>query len=111
MNVKQGEIFLVPFPFSDLSGSKVRPVVIISNDGFNFSSEDVLVSGITSNTSKDNYAVQITNKDMGEGHLIVNSSVKVENILRIEKKLLMKKIGSLKKETFLEIIKKLKAIF
>jgi len=32
MRYKQGEIVLVPFPYSDLSGSKRRPVLIVSND-------------------------------------------------------------------------------
>jgi mRNA interferase MazF len=34
MGYKQGEIVLVPFPYSDLSGSKRRPVLVVSNDLF-----------------------------------------------------------------------------
>ena len=29
---KQGEILLIPIPFSDLSSNKKRPVLVISND-------------------------------------------------------------------------------
>lgn len=32
MNVHQKEIVLLPYPFSDLEGKKVRPAVIVSND-------------------------------------------------------------------------------
>lgn len=35
MNIyRQRDIALVPFPFSDLSQQKVRPVLILSNDLF-----------------------------------------------------------------------------
>jgi len=31
----QGDIVLLPFPYSDLTGSKQRPALIISNEKFN----------------------------------------------------------------------------
>ena len=42
---KKGKIVLIPFPFTDLSASKVRPAVIVSN----FSQgEDIIVAFISS---------------------------------------------------------------
>ncbi|HLR69697.1 type II toxin-antitoxin system PemK/MazF family toxin [Virgibacillus alimentarius] len=32
---KQGDIVLIPVPFSDLKTHKQRPVLIISNDSYN----------------------------------------------------------------------------
>ena len=40
MNIRQKEIVLLPYPFSDLEGKKVRPAVILSNDKFNEKSEN-----------------------------------------------------------------------
>lgn len=31
-SLRRGDVVLVPFPFADLSGSKVRPAVIVSAD-------------------------------------------------------------------------------
>ena len=35
MKVKQRDIILIKFPFSDLSGAKVRPALVISNNQYN----------------------------------------------------------------------------
>ncbi len=48
----QREIVLVPFPYSDLTTTKRRPVLIISNNDYNHNFQDVLVYVITSNHLK-----------------------------------------------------------
>jgi mRNA interferase MazF len=63
--MKQRELLLVPFPFSDQSGKKVSPVIVISNDNFNEHSEDVIVVGVTSSLQKD--CIYLNNNDLEEG--------------------------------------------
>jgi mRNA interferase MazF len=109
MNAMQREIFLVPFPFSDFSERKVRPVVVVSNNGFNNYSEDIIVCAITSNVSKDH--IKINNEDLEEGKLFTTSSVKIENILNISKNLLIKKIGKINKKKYNQIQTKLNLLF
>ena len=65
--IEQRDLLLVPFPFSDQSGRKVRPVIVISNNEFNRHSDDVLVVGVTSNISKDKYTINLSSKDLEEG--------------------------------------------
>ena len=107
ISINQREIYLVPFPFSDFSNKKVRPVVIVSNNKFNLSS-DVIVCAITSNILKDFYSVYIENLE--EGSLDNPCCVKSENILKIDKNLLIKKIGKLRKEDFSKIVDKINKI-
>lgn len=102
--MRQRDLVLVPFPFSDQSGRKVRPVIILSNDFFNEHSEDVLVVGVTSNISKDMYTLSLSNTDLEEEKLVTKCCIKVENILRIDKELVIKKIGKIKKLKFKKII-------
>ena len=63
--MEQRDFLLIPFPFSDQSGKKVRPVIIISCNEFNKFSEDVIVIGVTSNISNDKYTINLCN-DQGE---------------------------------------------
>ena len=101
--IGQRDLLLVPFPFSDQSGKKVRPVIVLSNDKFNEFSEDLLVIGVTSNIHKDIYSLSLDEKDLEEGKLYSKCSIKVENLLRLEKSLIIKKIGKIKKEKMLKI--------
>ncbi len=47
----QGDILLIPIPFSDLTSSKRRPVLILSNSLYNQKTEDLVVAAVTSNLS------------------------------------------------------------
>ena len=49
MMYRRGEIVLVPVPFSDLTHTKKRPVLVVSNTVHNFASPDMIVVAITSN--------------------------------------------------------------
>ena len=43
-----GEVVLVPFPFTDQSGVKKRPAVIVSSASYNANRRDLIIMAITS---------------------------------------------------------------
>jgi mRNA interferase MazF len=43
-----GDVVLVPFPFTDQSGTKKRPAVVVSGRGYNASRRDIVIMAITS---------------------------------------------------------------
>ena len=45
----QGDIVLVPVPFTDLSSARRRPVIVISNDQYDQTTNDIVVVAMTSN--------------------------------------------------------------
>jgi mRNA interferase MazF len=49
---KQGDILLIPYPYSDLTAIKQRPVLVLSNSYYNESHQDIVVAAITSNVTK-----------------------------------------------------------
>ncbi|HLC54016.1 MAG TPA: type II toxin-antitoxin system PemK/MazF family toxin [Candidatus Nanoarchaeia archaeon] len=101
--IEQRDLLIVPFPFSDQSGRKIRPVIVVSNNNFNSHSEDVIAVGVTSNVKKERYALGLTNYDLDNGSLFTNCAIKVENILRLEKGLVIKKIGKINEKKLKEI--------
>jgi mRNA interferase MazF len=42
-----GDVVLVPFPFTDQSGAKKRPAVIVSNSRYNIQRRDLIIMAIT----------------------------------------------------------------
>lgn len=48
ISFEQGEIVFVPFPFTNLSATKKRPVLILSNTDYNKRLSDFVSCGITS---------------------------------------------------------------
>jgi mRNA interferase MazF len=45
----RGDVVIVLFQFTDLSGLKPRPVVVVSSDAYNRRTPDLVVASITSN--------------------------------------------------------------
>ena len=88
---KRGEIVLIPVPFSDLSASKRRPVLVVSNDIHNTASPDMIVVAITSNLIQT--GIPIDNSDMTSGYLPKPSIIRSDKIYTLDQKIVVKQIG------------------
>lgn len=102
---RQRDIVLVRFPFTDRSGGKVRPVLVLSNDAYNRRSADILVCGLTSNLRPVPYSVVVDVADVEQpGTLRHRSKVKADAIASLEQTLLIKPIARLKSAVFHQVI-------
>lgn len=100
----QHEIVLVPFPYSDLSTAKKRPVLIVSNDVYNRQFEDVVVCVITSNRFSDGYSVPLENDDLEMGVLPESSVVKAHKLFTVHQGSILKKFSVVKPEYFEQVV-------
>ncbi|MBC8185654.1 type II toxin-antitoxin system PemK/MazF family toxin [candidate division KSB1 bacterium] len=83
---RQREIVLVPFPYSDLSSTKKRPVLIVSNNKYNEGFNDVVVCVVSSQIHKhDEYSIDLSNNDLEYGILPEKSVIKVHKLFTIDK--------------------------
>lgn len=108
---EQGDIVLVPFPFTDLSAIKQRPVLILSTNNYNNQAEDVITCGITSNLKDQNYSVFINNENLENGELPTASRIKVDKLFTLNKAIIKKSIGTINKETLIKAKEELVRLF
>jgi len=107
---RQGDILLIPIPYSDLTSNKKRPVLVLSNDDYNTKTEDIIVAAITSNITSKEYSILISNKDMQEGNLHVNSCIRVDKIYTLSQSIVIKKFGAVKPEIINNVKEKLRKL-
>jgi len=107
---RQGDILLIPIPYSDLTSNKKRPVLVLSNDEYNTKTEDIIVVAITSNITSKEYSILISNKDLQEGNLQVNSCIRVDKIYTLSQSIVIKKFGAVKPEIINNVKEKLREL-
>ena len=102
--MQKGDIVIIPFPFTDLSGSKLRPSVVLFTD-----KRDVTISFITSQLKwKDEFDIEVFPNN--ENGLKIHSIIRLTKIATIDKDLVLGKLGSLNTNEISEINKNLKSI-
>jgi|SRR5579859_1721370 len=99
----RGTVVVVPFPFSDLQGSKRRPALVIASLG----GSDVILCQITSQNSSDTHSILILNSDFANGSLNKDSYVRPGKIFTADANIIIKQAGILKSSKTEEIISKI----
>lgn len=104
---EQGDIVLIPVPFTDLSSQKRRPVIIISNNTYNHKTKDVVVVAMTSNPIEVDYSFSITSSDLVSGKLNRPAKIRVDKIYTLSQSIIVKKFG----RVHINIIKKISTLY
>ena len=103
--MKKGEIYLVRFPFTDLSASKLRPALLLINF-----KQDISVCFITSQLYLMEESDILVAPDFSTG-INQSSLIKVGKIATISKNLVFGRLGSLSEEQINILNQKLKLVF
>ncbi len=101
MTCKRGDVALVPFPFSDLSATKRRPVPVLTDaDAYG----DFLAVGVTSRPHHSN-AIALTDADMILGRLPVASWVRIDRVVTLNLSVVAKVFGGVGGEFVEQVVK------
>jgi len=103
----QGDILLVPLPFTDLSSHKKRPVLVLSKQEYNTMTDDLIVVAITSTVDTKPYAVLFSDSDMLDGILKVESCIRADKIYTLSQELIVKRYGKVKPEVIEKVKEKI----
>lgn len=99
--MNKGDIILVTFPFTDLSGSRLRPALVLISI-----KEDITVAFITTNLKVTGTSDLILKVNQTNG-LKKDSLLKLNKIATLDVGLVMGKIGNLNESELKEVDKKL----
>ena len=102
----------MPFPFTDLSATKVRPAVIVSYGAIG---DDVIVAFISSQKparqQKFDILLEESGGYFGRTGLKTASVIKVSKIATLDKKIILGEIGELDALAVNKVNQRLKALF
>ena len=98
--IEFGSIVLARFPFTDLSGAKMRPALVVSKD--NARRTDIVLAFITSVVPHMTHRDALTIRPTALNGLKVESTVRFDKLVTLEKRIVMGKIGEAD-ETFLKV--------
>lgn len=102
---------MVPFPFTDLSGRKRRPALVVSPEGFH--EDDLILCAVTSQISEklSKWEVLLEAKDMVEEELPKRSVIKVGKLFTMHRSLIASRFGSVRKRKLSEVLERLQRLF
>ena len=89
--MKSGDVVLLHFPFTDLTGSKLRPAVILANAGRN----DFVACQVTTSQDADAAAIPLTATSFGAGGLRQVSYARPGKLFTAHRSVMAKRVGRL----------------
>ena len=107
-DMPKGAIILTPFPFTDLSGHKVRPALVLHDQK---AGEDCIVAFISSVMRGKTGSYDVPAVPSLRNGLKADSVIKVNKIATLQKKIARGELGILEQSTLAEVDKKLKMLF
>ena len=114
MRVQRGDVVLVDYPYSDRTGSKVRPCLVVQNDRNNQRLDDTIVVTISSRTQRaqsepTQLLIDVTTPAGQQSGLLFTSTVQCENIVTVDCQFVRRRIGSVPAATMQQVNDGLKA--
>jgi mRNA interferase MazF len=95
------QVVLLPFPFSDLTASKLRPALVLANSG----NGDWVLCQITSNPYADPSAIPLTEADFAQGSLQRVSYARASKIFTAHESLFQRATGQLTPECHSQVVR------
>lgn len=102
-----GDVVVLPFPFSDLSATKRRPALVLAT----LPGNDLIVCQITSQHVRDGLSIALEQNDFLTGQLSQPSNIRPNRIFTAEQSLVLYSIGRVKPEMLREVYETLHRLF
>ena len=81
----KGDVVVINFPFSDLTGAKRRPALVVADlDG-----DDIILCQVTGQSKIDNYTIKLGQGDYVSGSLKVESAVRPNKLFTADENVIL----------------------
>jgi len=108
---EQGDIVVADLLYAEQIGVKRRLAIVISNSEYNKESEDLILLKITSKDKGTSFDIELTNKDLEEGELFMDSYIMVDNPMTTYVKNISQKAGKISLSKLKEVKQKIKELY
>ncbi len=98
MNFRRGEVLLADIAFSDRSGSKRRPVVVVSADANNLAIDDLILAAVSTVGRSGAFTHVLVDPAISDGQgsgLLHTSYIQCENLFTLDRRFIIRRLGSL----------------
>jgi mRNA interferase MazF len=93
--LQRGDIVLVPFPFADLTGSKMRPAVIVSSGPQELELIVAFITSVLSNRSPRGAEVELlqTDPEFRLSGLKTDSLIRLDKMITLSRSVVSRRLG------------------
>lgn len=110
----QGTVILTPFPFTDLTGNKVRPALIVSSSARKGS--DLIIAFISSVYNPHllqptDFPLTKDSTHFASSGLKTDSVIKMDKLATIDRRIIIGELGTLGEEVMKDVLNKLRIVF
>ena len=99
MNCKIGKLIGIPFPYTDLTTNKKRPVLVITTPD---KRGDFICVAVTS-VLTDEFAITINNASVLDGYLPKQSWIRCDKVFTLNESIAIKEYGTLADEVLVRV--------
>ena len=96
----KGDVVIIPFPFSDFSGYKRRPALVLTD----LRGDDIMICQITSKPYDDIFVQPLLSEDFDSGSLNIESYVRPLRVFTVDKHIILHKVGHITAQRMKKII-------
>ena len=100
MNIQRGDVVMVDWLYTDRTGSKRRPALVLQADAYYTTLDDTILALITGSARRrvgaaTQLEIDIASPDGMQTGLVINSVVQCENLVTIDRKFILRIRGRL----------------
>ena len=110
----RGTIVIVSYPFTDLSSSKRRPALVVSNDIYNSKTSDVVLVALTSQMPRHvdtSSHIVVDQADLVHGTIPVRSWILISKLFTCDKSIIQKVTATVSFEKMSDVLSKIRDFF